>query len=119
MATTPSVSSNSSKATSNTNNKPQAAEPPKAVVDTKQAETPQATEPVQVSEAVVAQPAATPAAKPNDKTIISLSVPERLARQVRLLSKLEGKSISAIFLDAVAGEIPSRLKTALASIVEE
>jgi hypothetical protein len=109
--TTPSVSS---KSPQNTNTKP--AEPPKAV-DAKPVETPQASEPVQ-AEAPQAQ-APTPAAKSSDKTIISLSVPERLARQVRLLSKLEGKSISAIFLDAVASDIPSRLKVALASIVEE
>ena len=114
MATIP---TNTAKSTPTTNtSKP--AEPPKAVVDTKPAET-QAVEPAQTSEAPVAQAAPTPAAKPSDKTIISLSVPEKLARQVRLLSKLEGQSISAIFLNAVASEIPARLKVALAAIVED
>ncbi len=112
MATNPTPTA---KSPVNTNSS-KSVEPPKAS-DTKPADT-QPVEPVQ-ADAPAAQAAPTPAAKPSDKTIISLSVPEKLARQVRLLSKLEGKSISAIFLDAVAGEIPSRLKTALASIVEE
>ncbi len=107
------------KSPQNTNIK--SAEPPKAV-DTKPDVAPQAVEPVQASEAPVA-PTQAEAPKSNDKggekVIISLSVSPKLAKQVRLLSKLEARSITSIFVDSVAAEIPARLKTALASIVEE
>jgi len=63
-------------------------------------------------------PAASDGGKSAEKTIISLSVPEKLARQVRLLAKLEGKTISAIFLNAVEKDIPARLKAALATITD-
>lgn len=109
----------SKSAPNNSNPKPVADPTPK--VDAKNDADPQPTEPAKTESTVAPVQAsdAAPTAKSADKTIISLSVPEKLARQVRLLSKLEGKSISAIFLDAVAGEIPSRLRVALATIVED
>jgi hypothetical protein len=71
------------------------------------------------AEAPQAQVAPSQATASTEKVIISLSVSPRLAKQVRLLSKLEGRSISSIFIDRVAAEIPGRLKAALAEITED
>ena len=112
---------NTAKSTATTNNSKQA-EPAKAPEPQKAESAPQAVEPVQTSEAPAA-PTQAEAPKSNDKggekVIISLSVSPKLAKQVRLLSKLEGRSITSIFVDAVAAEIPGRLRIALASIVED
>ena len=50
--------------------------------------------------------------------IVSITAPEKIAHQVRLLAKLEGVTISAIFL-AGLGDVPERLKTALAAASAE
>ena len=102
-------------ANTNTTTKPAEAVKP---VDSQPVAEPVATEPVKLE--VQAEPTrAAPSAKTTEKVIISLSVPERLARQVRLLSKLEGVTISAIFLNAVSADIPARLKLALAAMIDE
>jgi hypothetical protein len=54
-----------------------------------------------------------------DKTIVSISVEPKLARQARLLAKIKGVSISSLFVDAASREIPPALKVALASIQDE
>ena len=51
-------------------------------------------------------------------TVIAVSLPEKLAHQVRLLAKLEGVTISSLFL-AGLGDVPERLKTALAAASAE
>jgi hypothetical protein len=53
------------------------------------------------------------------KTIISISVEPKLARQARLLAKFRGVSISSLFVDAAAKEIPVALKAALADLKDE
>ena len=53
------------------------------------------------------------------KTIISISVEPKLARQARLLARFRGCSISSLFTDAAAREIPAALKSALADLKEE
>lgn len=101
---TPTSKNTSSSATKNV------VEPAKAAADAKPAEPTKAGAPV--------APAASDGGKSVDKTIISLSVPEKLARQVRLLAKLEGVTISTLFLAAVEKDIPARLKVALANITD-
>jgi hypothetical protein len=61
----------------------------------------------------------TEAAVDNAKTIVSISVDPKLARQARLLAKFKGVSISSLFVDAAAKEIPVALKAALASVKDE
>ena len=53
------------------------------------------------------------------KTIISISVEPKLARQARLLAKIKGVSISSLFTDAATLAIPAALKTALAEMKDE
>ncbi len=55
----------------------------------------------------------------NAKTIVSISVEPKLARQARLLAKFRGVSISSLFVDAAAKEIPVALKQALADLKDE
>jgi hypothetical protein len=88
----------------------------KPVAETKAAVEPQATE----THAIETQtaPTASDGGKSSEKTIISLSVPEKLARQIRLVAKLEGVTISRLVLASVEKEIPGRLKAALAALEE-
>ena len=53
------------------------------------------------------------------KVIVSISVEPKLARQARLLAKFNGVSISSLFVDAAAKEIPAALKIALADLKDE
>ena len=53
------------------------------------------------------------------KTIISISVDDRLARQARLLAKVKAVTISSLFTDAAARTIPLELKAALSSIKDD
>ena len=53
------------------------------------------------------------------KTIVSISVEPKLARQARLLAKIKGCSISSLFVDAASREIPVALKEALAAMKDE
>jgi hypothetical protein len=133
MVTTP------SKSPSNQNNKPaekptEAAKPvadtsPKAVAepiapvqDTKPvAATDTASVVVeQIVEPVKAEVAQTPSngAKPDTRTIISLSVSEKLARQIRLLAKLDGVTISNLVIASIEKEVPARLRVALAALTD-
>ncbi len=59
------------------------------------------------------------AARPDTRTILSLTVPEKLARQIRLLARVEGVTISQLVLESVEKTVPARLKAALAAIVED
>jgi hypothetical protein len=85
----------------------------KPVAETKAAVEPQATE----THAAQAAPAETPAA--SDKTILSLSVSEKFARNVRMLAKLTGKSMSALVLAIVEPEVKAQLKVALANLRDD
>jgi hypothetical protein len=82
-------------------------------------------EPTKAPEATTAAPATveTPKAETpvdaNAKTIVSISVEPKLARQARLLAKINGVSISSLFTDAATLAIPAALKTALAEMKEE
>ena len=58
-------------------------------------------------------------ARPDTRTILSLTVPEKLARQIRLLARVEGVTISQLVLESVEKTVPTRLKAALAAIVED
>ncbi len=80
-------------------------------VDTKPLEAP-APEP---QAALVAETAG----RPDTRTILSLTVPEKLARQIRLLARVEGVTISQLVLESVEKTVPTRLKAALAAIVED
>ncbi|MFI5299300.1 MAG: hypothetical protein ACHREM_14490 [Polyangiales bacterium] len=53
------------------------------------------------------------------KTLLSVSLPEKLGRQLRLLGRLEGKTLSAIVQAALEAEVPKRLKAALATITDD
>ncbi|MFI5296791.1 MAG: hypothetical protein ACHREM_01725 [Polyangiales bacterium] len=53
------------------------------------------------------------------KSLLSVSLPEKLGRQLRLLGRLEGKTLSAIVQAALEAEVPKRLKAALATITDD
>ena len=50
---------------------------------------------------------------------LTIMVPEKLGRQVRLLAATEGVTLSEIFLSAVEKTVPARLQKALAAISDE
>jgi hypothetical protein len=57
--------------------------------------------------------------KSRSKTIISISVEPKIARQARLLAKIRGVSLSSLFVEAAAVSIPLALKAALSSIKDD
>ena len=59
------------------------------------------------------------AGKADTRTILSLTIDESLARKVRLLSKIEGVTISNLVIAFIEKTVPARLKAALAAIVED
>jgi hypothetical protein len=116
-----------SKSPQNTNSKA-AAEPtkPPAEQTTKAPEAPVAmaplvdTRPTEAPAADAQAAVVTEAAgRPDSRTILSLTVPEKLARQIRLLARVEGVTISQLVLESVEKTVPARLKAALAAIVED
>ncbi|MFI5296732.1 MAG: hypothetical protein ACHREM_01430 [Polyangiales bacterium] len=64
------------------------------------------------------KPAASGAEKP-ETTIVSITVSTRLASKARLLARIRGVTISSLFTDAAAREIPVALKAALADMRDE
>jgi hypothetical protein len=50
------------------------------------------------------------------KKPLTILVDDKLWKQLRLLSSVEGKTLSAIFLESVSRDVPGRLKAALAAI---
>jgi hypothetical protein len=77
-------------------------------------------EPAKAPEPTLAAAVETPKAEAVDaKTIVSISVEPKLARQARLLAKIKGVSISSLFTDAATLAIPAALKTALAEMKDE
>ena len=75
--------------------------------------------PVEPTQAVTqVAPAATNGAKQDLRTIISLSVSEKLARQIRLLAKLDGVTISNLVIASIEKEVPARLRVALAALTD-
>ncbi|MFI5297514.1 MAG: hypothetical protein ACHREM_05395 [Polyangiales bacterium] len=63
-----------------------------------------------------------PASSSADKaetTIVSITVSTRLAAKARLLARIRGVTISSLFTDAAAREIPVALKAALADMRDE
>ncbi|MFI5297298.1 MAG: hypothetical protein ACHREM_04310 [Polyangiales bacterium] len=60
-----------------------------------------------------------PGAEKPDTTIVSITVSTRLAAKARLLSRIRGCTISSLFTDAAAREIPVALKAALADMRDE
>jgi hypothetical protein len=57
-----------------------------------------------------------PTAAADVRTAVTIMVPERLGRQIRLLASLQNVTISSIFLSAVAREVPEKLRAALAEV---
>ncbi len=57
--------------------------------------------------------------KSRSKTIISISVEPKIARQARLLAKIRGVPLSSLFVEAAAATIPAALKAALSSIRDD
>jgi hypothetical protein len=55
-------------------------------------------------------------AVPKGKKPLTILVDDKLWKQLRLLSSVEGKTLSAIFLESVSRDVPGRLKAALAAI---
>jgi hypothetical protein len=56
---------------------------------------------------------------PSKVTILSISLPEKLARQVRLLAKIEGITMTALLMSTAGKDVPARLKAALADMQSE
>lgn len=54
--------------------------------------------------------------KVKGKKPLTIMVPEKLWKQLRLLSSVEGVTLSNIFLSAVEKTVPARLERALAAI---
>lgn len=97
----------SSKNLANPTNK-SAAEPTKLVADAPAAEP--VTSAVPATEALITKVA--------DKKPLTIMVPSRLWRQLRLLASVEGSTLSAIFLTAVEKDLAERLRVALARITD-
>jgi hypothetical protein len=53
---------------------------------------------------------------PKGKKPLTILIDDKLWKQLRLLSSVEGKTLSAIFLEAVSRDVPGRLRAALAAI---
>ncbi len=71
--------------------------------------------------AVAPQTPATPPAKPatknrDGKRVLSVAIPDRLARQLKLLCSVEGTTAAAIVIAAVQRAVDKRLASALDAI---
>jgi hypothetical protein len=53
---------------------------------------------------------------PKGKKPLTILIDDKLWKQLRLLSSVEGKTLSAIFLESVSRDVPGRLRAALAAI---
>jgi hypothetical protein len=104
------------KSAANTNTSKPAAEP-KATVEAKPVADPKA---AASADQAPQEPAADESAKKvAGKKPLTIMVPNRLWKQLRLLASVEGTTLSAIFLGAVEKDISVRLKNALANISDD
>ena len=110
----------------NTNTKP-APEPTKPPATVQAEPDTQPTEPV-TTEPVTTEPRAAPAAvnettklaeKTIGKTILSLAVTDKFARNCRMLSKLSGRSMTDLVVSLVEDQIKVQLRAALAELRED
>lgn len=106
-----------------TNNTKPAAEPAK-VVDPKLAEPQADPTPVEPVEVVKLEPVTAPApahepgkpqseSTPDVKKPLTIMIPERLGRRLRLVAQAEGISLSALFLSAVEEGLAERFRKAI------
>ena len=56
---------------------------------------------------------------PEGQSILSLCVSDKLARQLKLLAKVEDKTLSALIIEAVEKDLPARLRAAISVLQSE